>query len=51
MAAGYAFFQIVNNSLQQNINNILESQSTKLQNNPIFALIEMSRTLKYYTAP
>lgn len=36
MAAGYAFFQIVNNSLQQNINNILESQSTELQNNPIF---------------
>ena len=36
MAARYAFFQIVNNSLQQNINNILESQSTVLKNNPDF---------------
>ena len=42
MAVGNAFFQIVYNSLQQNINNNLKSQSTELQKQ-IFALMEMSR--------
>ena len=42
MAVGNAFFQIVYNSLQQNINNNLKSQSTELQK-LIFALMEMSR--------
>ena len=42
MVVGNAFFQIVYNSLQQNINNNLKSQSTELQK-LIFALMEMSR--------